>query len=876
MKFLSLLTASICAFAATAPTPPKLRLSDNVRPSRYAIDLTVVPDKDTFEGIADAEVEIQQPAELIWLNATALQIREASFRGEAATSKARVVEGANDFAGLSFDQPVRGKGVLHLVYGGRISRNSSAGLFQLKDGGEWYVYSQFEPTDARRAFPCFDQPSFKVPWQMTLHVRKNDLAFSNTPVLSETPEENGMKAVKFKETKPLPSYLVALAVGPFDVVDAGKAGHTPIRIVTPRGRAHEADYAKRAIAPLLKILEEYFGIPFPYEKLDSVAMPISNFAMENAGLITYGSSVLLSKPSSDTYDRQRAFAFTAAHEMAHQWFGDLVTTEWWNDIWLNEAFATWMERKAVAKWQPDWRADVTAVKERLGAMDLDSLTTARSIRQPIASDSDIANAFDGITYEKGAAVIRMFETSVGEDKFRKGVQLYLKQHAWGNATANDFEAAISAAAGKNIAPAFNSFLDKPGVPEITMTLDCSTKQPKLEVSQKRSLPLGSTGSPGEMWRIPVCVSYGRGDEVHRECSELDDPRSDIALRNSPGCPAWVLGNDGETGYYRVNYKGDLLNRLLKEGRARLSVAEQAGVLGDARPLVESGEMTPQAALSLVAKFSDDSNRELVRSAIGIAGQLEGYEVPAGLRANAAKFIREKFGPRANQLGWQAKPGDSEDTRLLRETLVPFVARSGEDKDLIEQARQLARTWLNDRAAIETGMLEPVLATAAEFGDRELFDKLHDAARKEQNPQMRETLLQAMGSFRNPEIAKTALALLLTDEFDMRQSFYPLLFEPLSYAETRALPFQFVKENIDALLKHLPREVGGDFAASLPETGGAFCDASERSEVQAFFKDRVDKYSGGARNLDQVLETIDLCTARKSELGPELEAFLKAY
>src|SRR5579864_1247042 len=506
MRWILPLLALSSAFAATAPEPPKLRLPDNTRPSRYAVDLTLIPDRDTFHGAVDISIDIRTPTSILWLNAAALKIQDASFRTVSGPiARAQTLAGGADFAGFSFDHPVSGKGVLHIAYEGTINRNSSAGVFQMKEGDQWYVYTQFEPTDARRAFPCFDEPAYKVPWQLTMHVRKNDAAFANTPQLSEADEADGMKVVKFKESQPLPSYLVAFAAGPFEIVDAGKLGKTPLRVITPRGKTADAEYAAESIPQLLKLLEDYFGTPYPYEKLDSIVMPVSNFAMENAGLITYGETTLLSKPEQDSINRRRGMATVVAHEMAHQWFGDLVTTSWWDDIWLNEAFASWMERKIVAQWKPEWKIEVTAVNARLGAMREDSLVSARKIRQPIQSNDDIANGFDGITYEKGAAVIQMFETWIGREKFRKGVQIYLQKHAWGNATAADFEAGISAAAGRNIAPAFDTFLNQAGLPEVSMTLDCSAK-PKLLLAQKRLLPLGSKGSAQQTWRIPICVA----------------------------------------------------------------------------------------------------------------------------------------------------------------------------------------------------------------------------------------------------------------------------------------------------------------------------------------------------------------------------------
>ncbi len=596
--------------------------------------------------------------------------------------------------------------------------------------------------------------------------------------------------------------------------------------------------------------------------------------MENVGLITYGSTLLLAKPGEDTINRQREMAWVTAHEMAHQWFGDLVTTAWWNDIWLNEAFATWMERKIVGEWKPQWHADVTSVDSRLGAMHQDSLISARKIRQPIDSNDDIANAFDGITYEKGAAVIQMFETWIGKEQFRKGIQVYLKQHANGTATAADFEAAISSAAGRNIAPAFDSFLDQAGVPEVSVNLDCTSK-PKLKLAQKRLLPIGSKGSANQIWRIPVCVAYESDGGTHHQCEVLADPRSEMVLTEAKSCPAWILANDGESGYYQVGYNEALLAKTLVNQGSHLSLSERVGVLGNVDSLIGTGDISPRVALKLVEQFSSDPNREVVAATVDIAGMVKGNDVPDELRAKGAKFVRQLYGRRATELGWTGKPGESEDIRLLRQKIVPFVAAVGEQKELIDEASKLARSWLETHTGIAPEMVAPVLHTAAEFGNQELFDSFHAAVLKEKDQRRRERLLGALGAFRDPKIAREGLELLLSNEFDPRESFFALLFGPLGYPETRDLPFQFVKQNLDKLLARLPREVGGDYAANFPFAGGAFCDASHRSEVQAFFQDRVKEYTGGPRNLAHVLEQIDLCIAERKTLAPDLGAFLKS-
>jgi alanyl aminopeptidase len=862
--------------AAPSLEPPKLRLDGSVVPLAYAVDLSIVPDRDTFHGSVDIDVDIRTPSQTIWLNAVGLTIKTASIGTPGGVPlQLKTVLGGDQFIGLSVvDGSVSGKSQLHIEYEGKVSRNSSAGIFQLKEDRYTYVYSQFEPTDARRAFPCFDEPNFKVPWQMTLHVPKDDMALSNMPVQSESSEPNGMKVVRFKASPPLPSYLVALAVGPFDAVDAGHAGPTPVRVIVPHGKTAEAAYAVTAIPQLLKLLVDYFGIPFPYEKLDSVVMPISDFAMENAGMITYAESTLLGDPTRETIDHQRELAATCAHEMAHQWVGDLVTTAWWNDTWLNEAFATWMESKISGEWRPEWHLDVTAVNARLGAMRLDELASARSIRQPIESNDDIANAFDDITYQKGAAVIQMFEHWIGPEKFRAGVQSYLKQHAWGNATASDFESAISSVAGQDVAPVFSSFLDQPGVPEISVALKCETK-PVLELVQQRSLPVGSQAKP-QTWKIPVCVAYEAGGVVHHQCSLLADAKADMKLTEAQTCPAWLLPNDAAAGYYQVAYNSDLLKNVLSDGAGHLSVADRVGVLGDVDLLAGDGEIPAGIALGLVPQFSKDPAPQVVQVAANIARLLKTETVSGDLREKGARFIRQEFGDKAKALGWLAKPGDSDDTRLLRQKLVPFVASAGEQKDLDEEAEKLALAWLKKKQMISPEMLRPLLDVAAEFGDRDLFNLLRTAAIQARDHTLREDLLEALGSFRKPELAAAAMDLLLSKDFDLRESFYPLLFGPLAYAENRDVPFAFVKQHLNSLLQRMPREVGEDYAASLPNVGGGFCDAKRRDELDSFFRDRVKDYTGGARALSQTLEGIDLCIASRKALAPELTAFLSKY
>ena len=866
----------VCVFVLSLhAAAPEFRLGNAVRPARYQLTLTVVPDSPGFSGTIDIQLQVRAATSEIWLHAHDLTIHKASLATGASDLPARLLSDGKDLAGFALDRAVEpGKATLHITFDGKLNEKSSAGLFKMKEGGDWYAFTQFEPIDARSAFPCFDEPSFKVPWQLTLHVKDSHTALSNTPVVSETPEAGGMKTVRFAETKPLPSYLVALVVGPFDLVDAGTAGRkkTPVRIITPRGKSAEAAYAKEMTPRVLEALENYFGIPYPYDKLDAVAVPLFFGAMENPGLVTFGETMILAKPDEESIGHRRGYASVAAHEFAHQWFGDLVTTAWWDDLWLNEAFASWMGDKIVDRMKPEWKIKVDEVSGRSWVMYQDSLVSARKIRQPIESKHDIANAFDGITYTKGETVIHMFENWIGPEKFQKGVRLYLDSHAWGNATAKEFLAAISAAAGRDIAPAFFTFLDQAGAPLVTAALECKPK-PRLILSQERALPLGSQGSSRQTWQIPVCVKFGSSPDT-RQCALMTGATFEMPLEAAHGCPDWILVNDQEIGYYRVRYQGDLLDRLLGENGKHLTLAERTGVLGDVDQLARLARIPETDALALVPRFRDDPEREMVEAVTEIAG-LPFQLIPDSLRPNYARFIRQTFGDRARALGWQPKPGEKEDIRLLRRDLVPFVASDGEDRALIDEATTLARRWLDDRHAVDPDLVGAALRVAARFGNKDLFDRFLAAAKQTQDLEHKQRLVNALGNFRDPALAGSAMNIVLSDDFDTRLSL-GLLFGPAWQPETRDLPFRFVREHYDALVVKLPTTASEDTAAALPYVAASYCDEGHRAEIDSFFKDRAAKATGGPRILAQVLEEVHLCSARRDAQQAGLAEFLKKY
>jgi aminopeptidase N len=862
---------------APAPTPPGLRLNDDVVPKRYVASLTLVPTRETFEGTIDIDLELTRSVPVLWLNAVDLTLKDAKLAvgGQPVALRQLAPAADGEVMGFALERPVGpATGHLRIIYTGKVSDKESQGVFRQKDGEDWYAFTQFEATDARRAFPCFDQPGFKTPWQITLHVRKSDVALANTPAASETDEPGGMKAVAFAATKPLPTYLVAFAVGPFDVVPAGQArSGAPVRVVAPRGHAVQARYAVEVSAPLLTALEDYFGIPYPYEKLDCLFVPktVAWGAMENAGLVTFVEPLLLARPDQDTLSRQRIYADVAAHEFAHQWFGDLVTLAWWNDAWLNESFANWAGSKVIERWQPSWGEGVHRVQSRSAALVIDGLATARAVRQPIATQHDIVNAFDGITYNKGEAVLEMFESYVGEDRFRAGVTAYLAAHAHGNATAEDFIAAISQAAGADLAEAWKSFLDQPGVPLIEAEIKCERGQPaRVQLTQRRYLPAGSTASAEALWQVPACVKWAAGKSEGRACTLMATPRAELTLPLKT-CPDFVYPNAGARGYYRAQYLGDTLRKLVREAGKRLTLPERIGMAEDVHALVVSGALHYADALELVGPLITDGNRHTIGEAIAIVRGMRWHLVPADLLPAYQRFVRKSLGAKAHALGFQPKPGEDEDTRLLRATLVPFVANEGEDLELVEEARKLAARWLDDHAATAPDLVEAVLQVTARHGSKALWERLRDAARTEGDRPTKNRLLGAIGAVRDPELVKRNLEWLLADDFDIRD-LQPILSGALSFEGTRQLAWDFLKQHYDQIVRRLPRPAH----AFMIYAGAGFCDPEHRADVEAFFRDKAAGSMGGPRILANVLEEISLCMAITKANLPSVSAFLARY
>jgi alanyl aminopeptidase len=548
--FLCALVLTQTLIAAT-PSVPQFLLPEVAEPRRYSIELTIVPTKTTFRGLATIDLDIKQSLSFLWLNGKDLTIDSAVLRTANSQIPVDAVPAGGEFIGFVWRQAIGpGPAQLEIHYRGRLDEKSTLGVFRRRSAGDWYVFTTFTPIEARRAFPCFDEPRYKTPWELTLHVKRESVALANTRQVSEREEPGGMKRIAFAPTAPLPSYLIAFAVGPFEIVDAGRAGKNsvPIRIVTPRGRAAEAGAARAATPKVLARLEEYTGIPYPFDKLDQVALIAGAFgAIENPGLITYRQRVLLGNAP--------AMRSTMAHELAHQWFGNLVTMSEWEDVWLSEGFATWMSAKMMDEEQPPARRGVLPAAARNRIMAIDA-PNGRAVREPMNSREQMRRVYGPLVYEKGAAVLRMLENWLGEDRFRAGIRRYLVEHQFSTATTSDFASAVGEAAGLDVGAVLSALLDHAGVPVVSAELRCDTGSARVVLRQDRHLSL------------PVCF---KGDGMPGRCVLIEGGETSVPLQF---CPSWLFANAGASGYYRSMLGPELFLSLTRHAASELTPAER--------------------------------------------------------------------------------------------------------------------------------------------------------------------------------------------------------------------------------------------------------------------------------------------------------------
>ncbi len=867
------------ASAQPALEPENGRLPADVAPQSYEVDLSIDPDQDAYSGVVRIQTAIESPHRRIFMHGVDLRVRSAVIHTAGGRSIEATWEGSTDddsFATLTTAEPVSGLVQIEIAFETDLG-TALGGIYKVESGGDAYAFTQMEPLDARHAFPCFDEPRFKVPFDVTIRSRPEHVALANSSLEGET-EENGQKVSTFVTTAPMPTYLFALAVGPLEVVEGEippneiRDHALPFRGVAPRGRGEELAYTMEHTPAILASLENWFGSPYPFDKLDVVAVPdFGAGAMENIGLVTFRDSILLVDEARTPTRRMRFWAYIMAHELAHMWFGNLVTMEWWDDLWLNEAFASWIEHTAVANWRPDYEADVSLAGWVHYVMGEDSLAGARAIRQPIESSHDILNAFDGITYGKGAGVLAMFERFVGPETFQQGIRAYLTEHAGGNATGEDLFRALSEAAGRDIGGPMRSIVEHVGLPMIRATLTCEEGSATVQLAQSRYAPLGSRAERDVRYSVPVCVRYGMESGEGGEVCEIVNGEGSVSIEG--GCPQWIHPNAAGAGYYRWSLEAEQLAALREHGLDSLTVTERLSLVSSMRAAFEAGEIEGGVVMDAMLALAADPHHAVARALVGFFTEVLENVVDEEHRAPLRRRLLSAYALRTRALGWTRGRQDDEATRILRGVLGSFVALELEDGRFVRDGRRFGDRYLGrtelDPDAIATDLAQAGAILAVQGGGTPAFEKA--LARLDETPDAtaRRNLIIALASVEDEALGQRALALTMDDRLRVNEMLLPIRVR-LGNEETREAAWAYLQENFAQLAERLPPS----YAGSLPEFTTSFCSAEGRAEVEGFFQERVEELPGGPRNLSLSLEAIELCAARVEGQRASVHAWLE--
>ena len=843
------------------------RLPRTVLPSRY--DLTLEPnlERATFTGTVAIDVEVTDTVDAIWLNAAELAITSAAIE-DAAGSQTPI----SDITLLADQERLRlglaqvipsGQYRLLLTFDGILNDKLHGfyrSTFQDEQGNEHVIATtQFETTDARRAFPCFDEPEFKAVFAVTLIVPETLFAVSNGPIIDETPTGDGRRQVVFAATMLMSTYLVAFCIGPFEATAPVDVDGVPLRIVHPIGKGHLTDYALQASAFALHHFATYYGIPYPGQKLDMVAIPDFAFgAMENLGCVTFREVLLLIDRQQATQPELIRVADVIAHEIAHMWFGDLVTMRWWNGIWLNEAFATFMGTMAADAFNAEWQRWVQFSLERSAAFDVDSLQNTRPIEYPVNSPQDANGMFDLLTYEKGGSVVRMLEQYLGADRFRDGVRHYLTQHQYGNTETNDLWDAIEEVTQEPARRVMDSWIFQRGYPLLAVEGDTAGR---LTLRQQRFCftPLDADDT---VWSVPVVLRYGRGDQVAEQRQLLESAVVEIDL----GAPVdWLVVNAGGHGFYRVRYTASLLSSLTAVLMQQLAPIERYGLVDDTLAAMVSGHTSAVDFMALAEGFSDETDLDVWTVLSACLAQLERL-LDGTARSRYQDRLQALYSPMLAQLGWQPQAGDAARTQELRALLIRSLATTANDADTLARSRDLHAQYLQDSASVEPNIASAVAAAVATNGtadDYQVFVKRFKNAATPQEERRYQTLLAA---FPGAEQMADTLRMTLNGEVRTQDAPY-LVAQCMRNRDHGAQAWQFVKDNWEQMLQAYPdnaivRMLDGFKQLSQPEVA---------ADIAAFFDSHAVPV--GKLTLQQHLEKLRVNVAMREREAERLAASL---
>jgi aminopeptidase N len=841
------------------------RLPTTIIPSHYKLLLDPDIGQQKFTGEETITVQVQQATSEIVLNSLGLDISLAEATAADKTVPARVTyDEPNETARLSLAQPLpAGAASLHLKFSGKLTAGLR-GLYLSKSRRRQYAVTQFEGTYARMMFPGFDEPAFKATFDLSVIADKGDTAISNGRIVKDEPLPGSTRhKVTFSTSPRMSTYLVALAIGDWQCLERTVDG-TPIRVCAEPDKKQYGQFALEAAAQSVHFYNQWYGIKYPFEKLDMLAIPDYEWGgMENTASIFYRDTALLMDEKTASVFAKRSHATVVAHEIAHQWFGDLVTAAWWDDIWLNEGFATWMERKPIRAWHPEWHLedDEAATAQRI--IGLDSLSAARAIHGDPRTSAEIKEMFDGITYQKGGAVLGMLESYVGPEVFRNGVNAYLKAHANGNATSADFWQAMAKVSGKPVDKIMPTFVMQPGVPLMTVSGSCSSGKQTLELSQQRFLlsSFGTGEKQGQIWSIPVCTKAAKNDG---SACYLVDKKTDVVHANA--CPDWVMANRNAKGYYRVFYQDqNNLKGVAAAAEKDLTVPERIAFVEDLWAMVRAGKEPVGIFLNVARDLRPERNRLVVEIVAEHMNTIGRSLVPEQNQKEYRQLVRQQFAPLAKEVGWDAGANDNDEQKALRASLLEILGSAG-DPDAVAAAQKITQAYIKDPSAVEGTIIGPALAVAAQNGDAALYGQFTQAMGGARSTEDYYHFLFALTSFRQPELAQRTLGLI--DQGKIRQQDYVRLF-PALLAESpgREIAWDYLKAHWDSLAEKVTSFGGSGAVSAL----GGFCSIEKGDEIKQFFA--THRAPGAERALRQSLERISSCVEFKQLQSGNMQKFL---
>ncbi len=850
----------VCLLLSAAPCFGQ-RLPANVTPQHY--DIRVEPNlaAAAFDGAVRITVTLAKPSAAIVLNAAEIAFETVSIAAAGRTQPARVsLDAGKEQATLTVPGAIpAGPAVIDIKYRG-ILNDQLRGFYLSQANNRRYAVTQLEATDARRMFPSFDEPALKATFSLTATIDAGDHAISNGAAVSDTPgPAAGKHTVTFDTTPKMSTYLVALAVGDFECSSATVEG-IPLRVCATPDKKARTGFALEVAQDILRYFNRYYAIKYPFKKLDIVAVPdFAAGAMENTAAIFYRETLLLADSRSASVKLRKDIAAVLAHEIAHQWFGNLVTMQWWDDIWLNEGFATWMAAKPVKAIKPEWHVDLDEVQANQTAMTLDSLHSTRPIRSKASTPAQILELFDAIAYEKGGAVLRMIEAWVGEEEFRTGVNAYIDRFKYGNARAEDFWATLAKSTGKPVDRVMKDFVDQPGVPLVDVALACAGSRGAATIAQDRA---AVSGAPADrpVWSIPVCVKIPTGKGT---CAVVGSKPASLPLES---CPPWVMANAGALGYYRSVYPPEMLRRFAGDINA-LTPAERMGLLADEWALVRAGRHDVGAFLDLAAGFKGERIAAVVSTLTGaltsIGEELTTDATRAGYRAWLSSLLR----PALQDAGWSPSDSEPDDTRALRGTLVAALGVAARDPDVVAKAREVVLAELAKPGTVDATLLDAAVPVAASSGDASLYDQYLARTRAAVDPDDRYRFLYGLTRFSEPSLVRRTMEHGLGPEV-RNQDAAGLVAALLRNRDAQAIAWQLLQQRWEDLQKKT-----GGFAGytSAIAALSSFCDARTPGEVKQFFASR--KIPEAERTLQQATERMSACAALAAQQSGKLAAWL---